>query len=105
MAQATCPPDVLLALARASSACYGIERNQVCIGSGDVSLQSTDGALIEQTGQIMPLNGTWIITLANGDDPAVAQLQVQARLVIRARRLCPVIQMLKIIKQSSIKER
>lgn len=78
MAQSTCPPDVLLALARASSACYGIERNQVCIGSGDVSLQSTDGALIEQTGQIMPLNGTWIITLANGDVPAVAQLQVQA---------------------------
>src|SRR5262249_22538565 len=34
-----CPPAVLLALARSSSTCYGLERNQACIGNGTVDGQ------------------------------------------------------------------
>jgi hypothetical protein len=34
-----CPPDVLLAFARSGSACFSLERNQVCIGNGTVESQ------------------------------------------------------------------
>lgn len=38
-AQATCPPSVLLALARSGSACFDLEPNQACIGNGTVESQ------------------------------------------------------------------
>ncbi|MCB9461298.1 MAG: hypothetical protein H6670_16715 [Anaerolineaceae bacterium] len=77
--EAACPADVLLAMARASSACYGTERNEACIGGGDVTFQSGEGTVLtDQTGQRVAINDIATITMMNSESPAVAQLQVQA---------------------------
>src|SRR5690349_2611084 len=77
-AQADCPANILLALARAGAACNALERNQACVGSGTVS--STTTGTFARAGDIVDLDALRdFATSAEGDYPVVI-LHTQANL-------------------------
>ncbi|QPC84589.1 hypothetical protein G4Y79_09490 [Phototrophicus methaneseepsis] len=80
---AACSADVLLALARASSACYSMARNEACAGSGSVVFtvvdDGTDSNIEAQPGTTVLLNELSQVGVFPGaGDISLVRLQVQA---------------------------
>ena len=80
-AQATCPASVILALARAGSACLNVGRDQACYGNGTVSAIGFDGSeLFAQTGDVINAEDIQTLTVGGGDEYSVASIKIQASL-------------------------
>ncbi len=78
-----CPAPVLLALSRAGSACFALERNQACYGNGSAGamFQTSLDEPFAKAGDIVPLNAMRSIqTLPVDKGVSVVQLLVQASL-------------------------
>jgi hypothetical protein len=85
-----CPAKILLSLARSSSACFGLARNEACFGNGTVMAQaqaSTIDMTFAQAGDIASLlNVSEIQAQPVTDDVSVANLLVQGSLTDNEER-------------------
>jgi hypothetical protein len=87
-----CPAPVLLDLSRAASACYGLESEQACVGSGNVSATGRGGAVLStfiRAGERASANDLQTITTqTTGETIAIASLSVRASLTtVEAREV------------------
>lgn len=78
-AQTDCPASILLAIARAGSACNGLERNQACVGSGAVQSE-IDGGAFTLAGDRIDLNALRNFLTFPTEAYPVVLAQVQANL-------------------------
>lgn len=84
-AQATCPANVILALARAGSACLTTERNQACYGGGLVTAEAWAGQTVDltQPGATVDAEAIQTLTIGGaGADFSTALLRLQADLPV-----------------------
>ncbi|MEQ8677215.1 MAG: SH3 domain-containing protein [Aggregatilineales bacterium] len=101
-AQTTCPATVLLSVSRSGSACFGLERNQVCYGNGTVSAQTFSRDAMQfidsnEEGLIQPGDVSGLATMQRlqtsliEDGLSVALAQVQSSLTDAEQRTVGVI--------------
>jgi hypothetical protein len=78
----TCPPAVLIDLARASSTCYGLESEQACIGNGtaQVSLNGGETSAPQPGDRFDASDVRWLETQSSGEDLSVSLLNLRANL-------------------------
>jgi hypothetical protein len=90
LAQPTCPAAVLLDLSRAASACYGLEREQACIGGEAVVASGFNNAALpfNQVGDRAAIDDLETLLLTPvADAVAVVSLTLQANLTdVEARQ-------------------
>jgi hypothetical protein len=83
-AQVVCPAPVLLDFARAASTCYGLEREQACIGGAGVSATGFGGQTLEgfsQIGDRARINTLQTVILqGSADNIPAAMLNIRANL-------------------------
>src|SRR5690348_16447354 len=81
---AVCPPSALLSFARSGSACFGLERDQVCYGNGAAGATFQEGlteSAFVQPGDKISLGQVASIGVSPaGEDVSVANLLIQASL-------------------------
>lgn len=87
-----CPADALLDLARAASACYGLEHEQVCVGSGLVTASGHDGVVLSDftlAGQRAPANTLQrVTTQIQNNEIAIVSFSLQTSLTeLEARQV------------------
>ncbi len=81
MAQQSCPADVILALARAGSACLNTGRDQACFGNGSVTAQGFGGeTLFSQTGNIVDAELIQVLQVGGGSEYSAAIARIQGTL-------------------------
>lgn len=86
-AQATCPTNVILAFARAGSACLNTGRNQVCHGNGAVSFTNFEGdTLSTQAGNVLSARQIQNISTVASDEYTIALLRLQGALTTNDQR-------------------
>ncbi|MDX2159796.1 MAG: SH3 domain-containing protein [bacterium] len=87
LAQTTCPADVILAFARAGSACLNTGRDQVCYGNGAVTAQGFGGAaLFNLPGDRTSTEGVQQLVLGGGAEYSIAQAAFQGSLPTNDQR-------------------
>jgi hypothetical protein len=87
LSQAICPASVILALARAGSACLNTGRDQLCHGNGSVTAAGFGGdVLASQEGTILAAESVQTLTLAGSEEYSVALLRVQGALSTNDQR-------------------
>lgn len=85
--QATCPADVILALARAGSACLGLERDQACFGNGAVNALGFNGAAsLSQPGDRAAAESIQTLMVGGDGEYSAALLNLQTSLPVNAGR-------------------
>ncbi len=80
-AQQSCPADVILALARAGSACLNTGRDQACFGNGSVSANGFEGdVLFTQPGNIVEAEQINTLQIGGGSEYSAATVHIQGTL-------------------------
>ncbi len=80
-AQQSCPADVILALARAGSACLNTGRDQACFGNGSVTAQGFGGeSLFSQPGNIVEAEQINTLQVGGGSEYSAAIARIQGTL-------------------------